>query len=227
MLKIVRHGQASFHADDYDQLSPLGEEQARMLGLWWLKTGQRWDRVFIGPKRRHRQTMDAVAQAFSEADVPFPEAELIPELDEHQGPAVVRHVLNDHREGEIMMPAGLEGKDAMKQYFRHFQKITLRWVRGELDTDHESWATFRDRVRRGIGIMTETTGQKVVAFTSGGPVAVSAGVGFDLSDEQTITLSWQVRNIAFNEFLYTAKRFTPVSVNALPHLTRSELQTLV
>ena len=29
---LVRHGQASFGAADYDQLSALGEQQARVLG---------------------------------------------------------------------------------------------------------------------------------------------------------------------------------------------------
>ena len=34
-LFVIRHGQASFLADDYDQLSPLGEEQGRALGAYW------------------------------------------------------------------------------------------------------------------------------------------------------------------------------------------------
>lgn len=31
-LYLVRHGQASFGADDYDQLSPLGQRQSVRLG---------------------------------------------------------------------------------------------------------------------------------------------------------------------------------------------------
>ena len=31
-LVLVRHGQASFFSDDYDQLSPLGELQSQTLG---------------------------------------------------------------------------------------------------------------------------------------------------------------------------------------------------
>ena len=33
-IYLVRHGQASFGSDDYDQLSPLGEEQSWHLGQW-------------------------------------------------------------------------------------------------------------------------------------------------------------------------------------------------
>ena len=31
-ILLVRHGQASFGADDYDDLSPTGHEQSRVLG---------------------------------------------------------------------------------------------------------------------------------------------------------------------------------------------------
>lgn len=34
-LLLVRHGQASFGADDYDQLSDLGKRQSIRLGEYW------------------------------------------------------------------------------------------------------------------------------------------------------------------------------------------------
>ena len=44
-LLLVRHGQASFGAADYDQLSDRGVEQSRRLGQWLvdggLKAGER------------------------------------------------------------------------------------------------------------------------------------------------------------------------------------------
>ena len=33
-IYLVRHGQASFGAADYDQLSARGEQQAQLLGQW-------------------------------------------------------------------------------------------------------------------------------------------------------------------------------------------------
>ena len=33
-LLLIRHGQASFSADDYDQLSLIGEQQSSLLGEW-------------------------------------------------------------------------------------------------------------------------------------------------------------------------------------------------
>ena len=55
-IYLVRHGQASFGAADYDQLSDLGFEQARRLGLWLAETGQRFNLAVTGALRRHHQT---------------------------------------------------------------------------------------------------------------------------------------------------------------------------
>ena len=44
-LALVRHGQASLFADDYDILSPLGEAQARHLGDHWARRGEVFDEV--------------------------------------------------------------------------------------------------------------------------------------------------------------------------------------
>ena len=55
-LLLIRHGQASFHAEDYDQLSPLGVQQSSLLGAWFAECGQQPDLVAMGPRVRHRDT---------------------------------------------------------------------------------------------------------------------------------------------------------------------------
>ena len=48
-LYLVRHGQASFGAEDYDNLSELGCKQAVRLGEYFRENGQLFDTVFTGP----------------------------------------------------------------------------------------------------------------------------------------------------------------------------------
>ena len=60
VLVLVRHGQASFSADDYDRLSPAGEAQARRLGDYWTRQAEVFDEVYVGPRRRQQQTADLV-----------------------------------------------------------------------------------------------------------------------------------------------------------------------
>ena len=47
-LYLVRHGQASFGADDYDQLSELGQAQALRLGEYWRERGMKFDAIYTG-----------------------------------------------------------------------------------------------------------------------------------------------------------------------------------
>ena len=54
-LYLVRHGQASFGAADYDRLSDLGHRQCAQLGAWMEARGLRFEGVLRGSLRRHRE----------------------------------------------------------------------------------------------------------------------------------------------------------------------------
>ena len=55
---LIRHGQASFGADDYDNLSPIGEAQSRVLGeaLSRRIPAEADIHAYAGNLRRHAQT---------------------------------------------------------------------------------------------------------------------------------------------------------------------------
>ena len=59
-LTLVRHAQASFFADNYDQLSEQGESQSTALGNYWLAQDRRIDEVYVGPRARHQQTAEII-----------------------------------------------------------------------------------------------------------------------------------------------------------------------
>lgn len=235
LLFFVRHGQASFNGDDYDQLSARGVEQSRQLGLHWADLNLIFDRVYVGPRRRHQQSLDAVGAVYRERGLSWPEPVGLPELDEHSGQDVLSRSLPDlmQRDPTIREMKERLRKDsdtAQRDYLRLFQKVTRMWVRHELKLpDLEAWHEFRARVNRGITKMTEVAGSKknVVAFTSGGPTAAAMGFALKLDDEKTLELSWVVRNAAYTEFLFSRGRFSLVTFNAVPHLTESHLLTFI
>ena len=67
-VHLVRHGQASFGADDYDQLSALGVRQCVRLGEYFRQRGRRFDAVLTGTLKRHAQSLAGIAQGLP--DVP-------------------------------------------------------------------------------------------------------------------------------------------------------------
>ncbi len=232
---MVRHGQASFGGPAYDQLSALGEEQARALGDAWAAQAVRVDRVYIGPLRRHRQTHDAAAAAYRAQGLEWPDPVLLPQLNEHHGMAVLEQrlpMLIEHDPAVRQLVERHQAGDeaASQSYLRLFQQTTQQWARGELQVpDPEPWSAFRERVMAAIEqIRRENAGGKTVAaFTSGGVVAAAVGLAFKLDDEQVMALSWVVRNGSSTEFLFSTGRWSLHTFNATTPFARADLLTYV
>ena len=64
-LYLVRHGQASFGEDDYDQLSELGRKQSVRLGEYFAQKGVAFDALIAGTLNRHKQTLEGILQGMN------------------------------------------------------------------------------------------------------------------------------------------------------------------
>ena len=62
-IHLIRHGQASWESDDYDQLSELGYKQAGWLGQSWESSGFEPTWSVAGSLKRHAQTAVGVIDA--------------------------------------------------------------------------------------------------------------------------------------------------------------------
>src|SRR3546814_7703570 len=62
-IYLIRHGQASFGAGDYDKLTKRGVEQAAVLGQALAARGVKPDVVICGGMLRHRETALGCLQA--------------------------------------------------------------------------------------------------------------------------------------------------------------------
>ncbi len=239
-LVLVRHGQASVHAADYDRLSTLGEEQGRALGEHWAAAGARFDQVVVGPLRRQRQTQKAVAEVYRERGLEWPDPTPMAELDEHQGPEVIQHhssaLFREIGVSEAEQEAGGQA-GSLRRYLKIYRLGTRRWIHGDLETPPgvESWADFRARVESGVGRLVgagglagrDDRGQRIAAFTSGGATAAAVGLALGLDDERVLELSWRVRNGSLTELLFSGGRQTLHTFNTTPHLQEERLMTYI
>jgi broad specificity phosphatase PhoE len=225
-LFIVRHAQASFLAEDYDLLSPVGEAQSRLLGQYWSTRNLRFDRVCAGPRVRHRDTVKFVHAAYEAAGLDFPEVQIVPEFDEYPAEAVMKFGLPillkvDPRVGDLHA-AFLHSAQPNEQratFQRLFEVVAAKWAHGGLHLEGiETWREFCSRVNAGLNQFLSAGGSAAI-FTSGGPTAVALQRALDLSPQRTLEASWVVRNSSWSEFLYSAKRFTLSSFNVHGHIT--------
>ncbi len=227
-LVLVRHGQASLFAADYDVLSPLGEEQSRCLGRYWLRSGVPFDAVYVGPRRRQQATARRVADVMEEAGCPWPTPTVVPGLDEYDGDGVLAACLPAlvERDERIRRLAVAEAEyrdhpDRSRHYHRLFEAVMSEWQRGAVDSGAvETWRAFHDRVHaawRGI-LRAEQGGRRVAVFTSGGPIAIAVQLATQAPEAVALDLNWRIRNASLTDIVFARDRVTLDSFNTVPHL---------
>jgi broad specificity phosphatase PhoE len=229
-LILVRHGQASFFADDYDKLSPLGVEQARRLGEHSLAQQLIFDEVYCGPRVRHRDTADGVGDCYRRAGMKWPDPVILPALDEHQvDQLVMKH--EDALAGQSAelkrlaaeLSAAQNPAEKYRRFQRLFEAVANLWLDGH-SFDVESWSDFRSRVNGAIDhiVRQNGRGRTVAVFTSVGPITVAALRALQCSEQVALQMSWRLWNCSMTEFVFSGDRFTLDRFNALPHLDRKD-----
>ena len=212
-LYLVRHGQASFGADDYDQLSPRGHEQAVRLGAYWRERGLQFDAVLCGTLRRHAQTLQGIQQGLEGT----PEPLLMPGLNEYDSHALIHCV----------HPMPLPRPDTPELYKQHFRLLCdamAQWMAGTISpAGMPCWDDFSGGVRAALDhVRRQHTGHNVLLVSSGGPIAAAVGEVLCTPPEVTIALNMRIRNSAVTEFSISPKRLMLQTFNTLPHLDQPE-----
>ena len=232
---MVRHGQASYMSEDYDRLSPLGEEQAAKLGHFWVRHGIEFDACFHGPARRHIGTVEIAADVVKAGGLRWPDNQAIPELDEFDAFRMARLLMPrlaecnpEVRRLNDEFRASRHTPEAGRLLQKLFEAAARSWCTGEHDIpDLESWPQFRTRVKAGVDKIRELSGsgRNVVVISSGGPIAATLSHALDLDPLTAIEFVWLSRNGSFSEFLFSGERFSMHSFNSIPHLDDRRLLT--
>jgi broad specificity phosphatase PhoE len=234
-LFLVRHAQASFLEQNYDQLSELGKAQARFLGEYWAGRKIVFDRTCVGPCVRHKDTLTLVSAAYDKAGLNFPAPAVLQEFDEYQGEAVLARTLpglleTDPRIRDLHAAFRTSSGTASRRatFQKLFEAVIGEWVRGAICPQGvETWSEFCARVNSGVGgfLSAGGRGERTAIFTSGGPIAVCVQRALQLSPESTLQVSWMSRNSSWSEFLYAAERFTLSSFNVHGHIADPAMLT--
>lgn len=213
-LYLVRHGQASFGADDYDQLSERGQAQARRLGEYWRERGLKFDVVYTGTLKRHQQTLAGIVQGLGG---PAPSTHSRPGLNEYDSEALLRAI----------HPAPLPKPETPELYRHHFRLLCdalAQWMGGTISPENmPDWDGFAAGVHQVLEeVRHQHSGQNVLLVSSGGPISTAVGQVLGTSPEVTIALNMRLRNIAVTEFTISPKRLMLQSFNTLNHLDSAE-----
>ncbi len=218
-LYLVRHGQASFGADNYDELSPSGRTQSGWLGEYFAQANLRFDRVVIGTMQRHRQTADAILAAMG-----GPPIELAQDagLNEYDFEALFAAL------GDEGLPSALSASSSKKDFYKGLRHVLQLWADDRLPgAVPETWQQFQTRVQRARSDIQRAGGRRVLVVSSGGPIAVTAQQVLQAPAASAIALNLQIRNSSVCQYVFNDDAMSLVSFNSVPHLEHAERREFV
>ncbi|WP_434557653.1 histidine phosphatase family protein [Pseudomonas sp. Z4-20] len=221
-IYLIRHGQASFGADDYDVLSPNGIRQAQVLGSHLAELGVVFDRCLSGDLRRQQDTAIGALGQMAAAGLPVPELEIDAAFNEFDADAVIRALLPD------MLPEEPEALHILRnaaqnraEFQRIFALIVERWLAGQYDPPGlESWLGFVERVQAGLQRLLEKADKtdKIAVFTSGGTITALLHLITQMPARQAFELNWQIVNTSLNHLKFRGREVALASFNSHAHL---------
>ena len=211
-LYLVRHGQASFGADNYDQLSTLGQQQCLQLGRYLGAKGQRFAAVLTGTLQRQVQSYDALADGLGQRQ---PTLQL-PGLNEYDSHAVIAAI---HPQ-PLPRP---DSPEAYRQHFRILRDGLAAWMAGRTQPQGmPSYADFVAGIHDALARVRAVADGDVLVVSSGGPISTVVAQVLGAPAETSIELNLRIRNSAVSTFAFNPKRLSLVTFNTLPHLDSAE-----
>ncbi len=200
-LLLIRHGQASFAEDNYDELSDIGRSQSRALGDFLRKMGWSPDRLITGTLNRQRQTLEAMGLAReAEEHSGFNEYDFDDLLQVHHGDAMVdrKHL-------------------GRKELFGLLRQTVFDWQEDKITGAAETWLDFCTRTSKAMDFATATDARRVVVISSGGVIGQLIADTLRAPAQMMMELNLQIKNTAMTRFVFSTNRRMLQEFNATPH----------
>lgn len=226
-LYLIRHGQASFGAENYDVLSPIGVRQAEWLGRFLNASGIRLDCCVAGDLQRQRDTAQHVLAMLAEA----PPLILDPGFNEFDAQGLIRALLPDL---VLEVP---EAYDVMRnaahnpaQFQNLFERLVDAWVGGQGRGEAcEPWPMFLRRVNDALDrlVTSAQAGQNIAVFTSGGVIAAVLHRVTGLQATEAFRLNWQLYNSSLSHLRFRGTDIRLTSFNSHAHVLLADAPELI
>jgi len=231
-IYLIRHAQAGTR-DNYDVLSELGREQARLLGEHLTEQGVELGAVYAGGMQRQRHTAEIACEVMASRGVTVPDVTTDERWNEFSLISVYRAIAQrmidetpefgrDYREMQDAIrrdphtTGGATGRcDAA---------VVRAWMAARYDDyKGEPWSAFRERIQACGARLTANDSNKAVAvFTSATPVAILAGAALGLSDEKLLSILGVIYNSGITVLRSREDDLRLFTFNSTPHLGASQ-----
>ena len=200
-LLLIRHGQASFGAADYDNLCENGQQQMNWLGQYLKQQAFPIKRLISGNLKRHQQSAALVKQHLG-----LDEVEVDPQWNEFR----FDQVICDYFRGSLP-----EHDGTRKGYWTVIRPAFAAWARDEIPHVYQKF----DQVCQGyVRALEQLKGQRAAVITSSGVIGalrytLDQANPERFADYMNISLNSAMQEISWSQGLPLFENF-----NAVPHL---------
>lgn len=208
---LVRHGQASFGAKNYDKLSELGHQQSRWLGEYFTARNISFSQAFMGDMIRHKETTQGISDGLSQPPV----VTIDTGFNEFNFQNIGSSYLSLNPQSRL--PDNPKPAD----FYRLLKLAMYAWSEDLLpkSTLEESWLDFKNRVQGALhSVCQQQSDKPILIVSSGGAISMLMSLVLGLDAKQVIELNMQVRNTSISHFYFNKSSTRLASFNNVPHL---------
>lgn len=198
-IYLIRHGQANTNSADYDMLSDLGKEQAKLIAQPLADKCISPDSLTIGGMKRHQQTADL---ALSSCQIDADKTSKDIGWNEYDHQAILAGLDERLRTPEGIRQYFIENNLQKHQFRTVFIEAMDKWMKSSNSEIYpESWQEFSNRVEKAFNSVLDKVEQNHFVFTSGGPISLVVARLLGLDKEQFMTINWNLVNAGITKIL--------------------------
>jgi len=198
VVYLVRHGQASYGAEDYDVLSPIGHEQSAVVGRELLRRGVSSPQVICGNLVRQRNTANGIIDSAG-----------------FESSLTIDPRWNEFDHPDMPLPT-TEAGDPL-DFQQRLDEALENWVRADL---LDGWRGFQNTAFAALEDFANALGAGAtgLAVTSGGVVSAIVSRVWGLDAQGTVRLNRVVTNTSLTSIVFGRQGMNLLSVNDHSHL---------
>ena len=207
-IYLIRHGQASFGSDDYDQLSQLGIRQAEVTGEYFKESGIFFDAAYSGDLKRQIDTSQLVLASQPAAFSTNIDSRFNEIRNDEQLEYLLPEIVKARPDIASLVDRGLVSS---KDYQKAIDAVFNFWVSDECKhPEIQSWHDYSAGVRDALSdvVKNQGSGKTIAVFTSGGTIATIVGQVLGLSGKQTYPFYEPMFNCAVTQLFYNQERIS-------------------
>lgn len=219
VIYLIRHGQASFTSNNYDQLSTLGVKQSNLLGKALKERAFKADHIVAGTMMRHAQTAEECITHFSEKTLEPTDDR----WNEYNHEVLLKSQLSKIGRFNSIKEFVMAQPHPMRAFQDLLNDAIADWMKGR--TEHPiSWTAYQNSSWEALhGLSAKLNkGEHAIVFTSGGPISSIVMRLLDLPAEKFMYLQNRLVNTSITKILVGKSGLSLSTFNEHGHLEHDD-----